>query len=90
VSLRRQRADDESGQAIMSGTGELHLEIPVDWMRREFGADAFTIGAWRPRVVTAWPGLPAYLRARRCAHRGTRSHPLISTKYKNGNISQNG
>jgi elongation factor G len=36
----RVHTDDESGQTIMSGMGELHLEILVDRMRREFGVDA--------------------------------------------------
>ena len=33
-------ADEESGQTIISGMGELHLEIIVDRLRREFGVDA--------------------------------------------------
>ena len=36
----RVRSDEESGQTIISGMGELHLEILVDRMRREFGVDA--------------------------------------------------
>jgi elongation factor G len=36
----RVHTDEESGQTIMSGMGELHLEILVERMRREFGVDA--------------------------------------------------
>jgi len=36
----RVRSDEESGQTIISGMGELHLEILVDRMRREFNVDA--------------------------------------------------
>ena len=36
----RVRTDEESGQTIISGMGELHLEILVDRMRREFNVDA--------------------------------------------------
>ena len=36
----RVRTDEESGQTIMSGMGELHLEIMVDRMKREFGVEA--------------------------------------------------
>jgi len=36
----RVRSDEESGQTIIAGMGELHLEILVDRMRREFNVDA--------------------------------------------------
>ncbi len=34
------RFDDETGQTVISGMGELHLDIIVDRLRREFGVDA--------------------------------------------------
>jgi elongation factor G len=36
----RVRTDEESGQTIISGMGELHLEIIVDRLRREFSVEA--------------------------------------------------
>ena len=44
----RVRSDEESGQTIISGMGELHLEILVDRMKREFGVEA-TVG--KPQVA---------------------------------------
>jgi elongation factor G len=44
----RLRTDQESGQTILSGMGELHLEIIIDRLRREYGVDA-NIGA--PQVA---------------------------------------
>jgi elongation factor G len=44
----RVRTDQESGQTIISGMGELHLEIIVDRMKREFGVEA-NVGA--PQVA---------------------------------------
>jgi elongation factor G len=44
----RVRGDEETGQTIISGMGELHLEIIVDRMKREFGVDA-NVGA--PQVA---------------------------------------
>ncbi len=44
----RVRTDEESGQTIISGMGELHLEIIVDRMKREFKVEA-NIGA--PQVA---------------------------------------
>ncbi len=40
----RVSSDEESGQTIISGMGELHLEIIVDRLRREFGVEA-NVGA---------------------------------------------
>ncbi|MDR3099508.1 MAG: elongation factor G [Paraburkholderia sp.] len=44
----RVQTDEESGQTIISGMGELHLEILVDRMRREFNVEA-TVG--KPQVA---------------------------------------
>ncbi|GGD57085.1 MULTISPECIES: elongation factor G [Caballeronia] len=44
----RVATDEESGQTIISGMGELHLEILVDRMKREFGVEA-TVG--KPQVA---------------------------------------
>ena len=44
----RVHTDEESGQTIISGMGELHLEIIVDRMKREFGVEA-NVGA--PQVA---------------------------------------
>src|SRR5947208_3294904 len=44
----RVRTDEESGQTIISGMGELHLEIIVDRMKREFGVES-SVG--KPQVA---------------------------------------
>ncbi len=44
----RVKTDEESGQTIISGMGELHLEILVDRMKREFNVEA-TVG--KPQVA---------------------------------------
>jgi len=41
------RTDEESGQTLISGMGELHLEIIVDRLKREFGVEA---SSGRPQV----------------------------------------
>jgi len=50
----RVKTDEETGQCIISGMGELHLEIIVDRMRREFGVEA-NVGkpqvAYRERIT---------------------------------------
>ena len=43
----RIRFDDETGQTVISGMGELHLEVIVDRMRREYSVEANT---GRPQV----------------------------------------
>ena len=52
----RVRTDEDSGQTIISGMGELHLEIIVDRMKREFKVDA-NVGdpqvAFRETIKTA-------------------------------------
>jgi elongation factor G len=42
------RSDEETGQTVISGMGELHLEVLVDRMRREFNVEA-AVG--RPQVA---------------------------------------
>ncbi len=44
----RMHTDPETGQTVISGMGELHLDIQVDRLRREFGVEA-TVGA--PQVA---------------------------------------
>ncbi|GLS24553.1 elongation factor G [Marinibactrum halimedae] len=52
----RVKTDEETGQTIISGMGELHLDIIVDRMRREFSVEA-NIGkpqvAYRERITKA-------------------------------------
>ncbi len=44
----RVRTDDQTGQVVIAGMGELHLEIIVDRLKREFGVEA-TVG--KPQVA---------------------------------------
>ena len=44
----RVRTDEETGQTLIAGMGELHLEIIVDRLKREFNVDA-NVG--RPQVA---------------------------------------
>ncbi|HVC20709.1 MAG TPA: elongation factor G [Vicinamibacterales bacterium] len=44
----RVRTDDQTGQVVIAGMGELHLEIIVDRLKREFGVEA-SVG--RPQVA---------------------------------------
>ena len=53
----RLKTDQESGQTILSGMGELHLEIIIDRLRREYGVDC-NIGApqvaYRETISKPW------------------------------------
>ena len=44
----RVKTDDQTGQVVISGMGELHLEIIVDRLKREFGVEA---GVGKPQVA---------------------------------------
>ncbi|MBI3816557.1 elongation factor G [Candidatus Peregrinibacteria bacterium] len=44
----RVRSDEETGQTILSGMGELHLDIIIDRMRREFKVES---NVWTPQVA---------------------------------------
>ncbi len=53
------RTDPETGQTVLSGMGELHLEVAVERVRREHGLEV-TVGrpgvAYRETVRAAWTG----------------------------------
>jgi elongation factor G len=57
--------DQETGQTIIAGMGELHLEIIVDRMKREFGVEA-NVGkpqvAYRETITQPAPGKEVYKR----------------------------
>ena len=44
----RVKTDVETGQTVLSGMGELHLDIIIDRMRREFGVE---VNQGRPQVA---------------------------------------
>jgi elongation factor G len=66
----RVQTDEETGQTIISGMGELHLEVLVDRMKREFGVEA-TVG--KPQV--------AY---RESIHKLVKNHSLKYAKQTGG------
>jgi elongation factor G len=61
----RVKTDQDTGQTILAGMGELHLEIIVDRMKREFKVEA-TVGkpqiAYRETVTTGAEGVGKFIR----------------------------
>ena len=61
----RVKTDEETGQTILAGMGELHLEIIIDRMKREFKVEA-TVGkpqiAYRETIVSPADGVGKFVR----------------------------
>jgi len=74
----RVHTDEESGQTIISGMGELHLEIIVDRMKREFSVDA-NVGnpqvAYRETITKAVEQETKFVR--QSGGRGQYAHVLL-------------
>jgi elongation factor G len=74
------RSDDETGQTVISGMGELHLEVLVDRMLREFNVDA-TVG--KPQVayretVTSPVNKVVYRHVKQTGGKGQFAHVVIN------------
>ncbi len=83
----RVRTDEESGQTIISGMGELHLEIIVDRMRREFKVEA-NVGApqvsYRETIRTAVQQETKF--ARQSGGRGQYGHVYIKVEPQEAGV----
>jgi elongation factor G len=82
----RVRSDEETGQTVISGMGELHLEILVDRMRREFKVDA-NVG--RPEVAyretaTAAASKVEYRHVKQTGGRGQYAHVVLDIEPNAG------
>jgi elongation factor G len=61
----RVHTDDDTGQMIISGMGELHLEILVDRMKREFGVQAHVGNpqvSYRETIMATGEGVGKYIK----------------------------
>jgi len=81
----RVETDEESGQTIISGMGELHLDVLVDRMKREFNVEA-NIGkpqvAYRERITV--PCDINYKFAKQSGGRGQYGHVVIKFEPTDG------
>ena len=77
--------DEESGQTIIEGMGELHLEIIVDRMKREFKVEA-NVGkpqvAYRETIRKSVEQEGKYIR--QTGGRGQYGHVWFELNHKNG------
>jgi elongation factor G len=83
----RVRSDEETGQTVISGMGELHLEILVDRMKREFKVEA-NVG--RPEVayretVTQAAAKVEYRHVKQTGGRGQYAHVVLDIEPNPGN-----
>ncbi len=83
----RMRTDEETGQTIISGMGELHLEIIVDRMKREFGVEA-NVGA--PQVAYRETIKRACERHRRQVHQAVRRPRPVRPRVDQGRAQRAG
>jgi elongation factor G len=77
----RVKSDQETGQTVISGMGELHLEIIVDRLRREFNVDASTGKpqvAYKETLTRAAEGVGRYIK--QTGGRGQYGHAEIRLK----------
>ncbi len=75
------RTDEETGQTIISGMGELHLEIIVDRLRREFKVEASTGApqiAYRETITAAAGGEGKLIK--QSGGRGQYGHVILSVR----------
>jgi len=82
----RVRTDDETGQTVISGMGELHLEILVDRMQREFAVEA-TVGkpqvAYRETITQTVPNV-VYRHVKQTGGSGQFAHIVLTLEPNSG------